>query len=196
MHPFCVYLDWSGMTPEAWAAWSQVLLAAATVALAIYVPMRMQRLAELDRMLVPLEVFEALLDQGELYLKRICSSTNTQQLDFYDDEYSALLDAAKRSLQEDGLPPRVITELAVAFRYATTIGLEWKQQTQMCVFISTDPNILGRAQRRVAKVYDCLRQSSGAVTAWKGRHPLTLCFASAEPLKRIELRPLPDHAAT
>ncbi|NIJ89452.1 hypothetical protein FHR49_002253 [Xanthomonas campestris] len=58
------------LKPEVWAAWAQTILSIAAVALALYVPIRMKRLEELDRIDNAMEVAGVLCEQYIAFIRQ------------------------------------------------------------------------------------------------------------------------------
>ncbi|WLA27590.1 hypothetical protein [Xanthomonas citri] len=58
------------LKPEVWAAWAQTILSIAAAALALYVPVRMKRLEELDRIDNALEVAGVLCEQYIAFIRQ------------------------------------------------------------------------------------------------------------------------------
>lgn len=173
MTEYCIYLSWSGWTPEQWAAWIQVAGSFAALFLALYVPVRMRRIEELDRMQATLSVMEELDRLSQRYIAIL--EDGEAPLENAPSDFRSLAEACDAHAKNPSTPALLVPVLDQTKQAAMLVKSHW-DAVSMGTPRRDNPAAQEAARARRANVAKQLERARLMVAAWRKQHRLTLLW--------------------
>jgi len=162
------------LSQSEWAAWIQVTGALVALFLAIYVPIRMRRIEELDRQRSVAACINMLCELGDYYLKTLPKSV--ERLGTPSVDFDAVIIATRAHMQNPATPPWLLPSMGHAVDAAEKMFAQWRRAALDSEFRKSGP-----AQRdarlhveRIVKQRDSI---NSATRKWRKKHWITLAFS-------------------
>ena len=166
-------LDWPCLSQSEWAAWIQVIGAIVALFLAIYVPIRMRRIEELDRRQAAVDCVTQLHQVANYYATAIDQLDKPLGTPFI--ELTAAISAASAHMQNPGTPPEVLPSIGHAVDAAKKMMNDWKRAAEDSVYRQNMFTVKHAREHR-DRIGTHLTGLQNGTRHWRKRHCIALAF--------------------
>lgn len=177
MESYCWQLEpfgWPCLDQSQWAAWIQVAGSFAALFLAIYVPLRMRRLEELERMTAVVECIRNLKKIASYYV--VALPDMDQEIGTPPFDLETMIDACRTHLGNPATPAFMLPSLGRAIRAGDNLRDHWKYASSGLTSRGNPSFIKSGTQRCEAIVAETAGLEA-ALRKWRNSHRLTLIFS-------------------
>ncbi|HEL3174760.1 MULTISPECIES: hypothetical protein [Stenotrophomonas] len=165
--------DWPCLGQSEWAAWIQVIGAMVALFLAIYVPIRMRRIDDLDRRRSAVGCLQQLDRIATYYATVIDQLENVLGTPFVD--LTAALTAARAHLQNPDTPPETLPTIGHAVDATEKMMKDWTRAASDSVYRQNKFTVQQAREHHTRIQTHCLALQV-ALDRWRRKHWLSLAF--------------------
>lgn len=166
-------LDWPCLSQSEWAAWIQVTGALVALFLAIYVPIRMRRIEELDRQESVGACINMLCQLGEYYLKTLTKFEETLGTPSVD--FNTVVAATRAHMQNPATPAWMLPSMGHAVDASEKMFEQWKRAALDSVFRS-DKRTERDANKHMVRIVKHRDGIKTTTQTWRKKHRFSLLF--------------------